>query len=211
MNTYTVQQSAFTNFFTTNTASAPFWLVVRVYLGYEWLMAGWEKVTNPAWFGGDAGAAMQGFVQGALAKRQVSIPMSRCGMPHFSKAPCSPLVTWSNAIAVGELLVGLGPSLTLYWCRCILRLLYESQLPPGGHCKQNPIMLVLALGIILARRVAGHWVSTATPAPHCVDKNYRTTSENRSGPLLLVQNGLGMPRRHMIVGPAGRNDWPGPR
>ena len=40
----------------------------------------------------------------------------------------------------------------------------------AGTVSTNPIMLVLALGIILARRVAGHWVSTATPAPHCVDK-----------------------------------------
>jgi thiosulfate dehydrogenase [quinone] large subunit len=24
------------------------WLIVRLYAGYEWLKAGWEKVTSPA-------------------------------------------------------------------------------------------------------------------------------------------------------------------
>ncbi len=35
MNTYTTPQSRFTHFFTADTASAPFWLLVRLYL---WLV-----------------------------------------------------------------------------------------------------------------------------------------------------------------------------
>jgi len=27
------------------------WLALRLYVGYEWLTAGWEKLTNPAWAG----------------------------------------------------------------------------------------------------------------------------------------------------------------
>src|SRR5690606_28380696 len=30
---------------------APFWTVVRVYLGWLWLNAGWHKVTDPRWVG----------------------------------------------------------------------------------------------------------------------------------------------------------------
>src|SRR5690554_4532968 len=30
---------------------APLWTVIRVYLGWLWLDAGWHKVTNPAWVG----------------------------------------------------------------------------------------------------------------------------------------------------------------
>jgi thiosulfate dehydrogenase (quinone) large subunit len=34
-----------------STAAAWIWLVVRLYLGYEWLEAGWEKLTgaDKAW------------------------------------------------------------------------------------------------------------------------------------------------------------------
>ena len=27
------------------------WLIVRLYVGWTWLKAGWGKVTNPAWVG----------------------------------------------------------------------------------------------------------------------------------------------------------------
>jgi hypothetical protein len=51
-----------------DTRLAPVWLLVRVYLGILWLLAGWEKLTDPAgvWVGGKAGAAVAGFAQGAI-------------------------------------------------------------------------------------------------------------------------------------------------
>src|SRR6266568_3158009 len=117
MNNYTVEQSRFVHFLTADTRSAPFWLLVRVYLGYEFLMAGWEKVSSPAWFGTGAGAALQGFVNGAVAK-------TTCA-PGVAAAACHPdvqmwyasflqstvlphLVLWSNAVVIGELAIGLG-------------------------------------------------------------------------------------------------------
>lgn len=167
MNTHTVQQSAFTNFFTANTASAPFWLVVRLYLGYEWLMAGWAKVTNPAWFGSDAGAAMQGFVQGAIAKTACapSVPAALCHpdvqmwYASFLQNAVLPFpVVWSNAIAVGELMVGLGLIVGLLTgVAAFFGFFMNLNFLLAGTVSTNPIMLVLALGIILARRVAGYW------------------------------------------------------
>jgi thiosulfate dehydrogenase (quinone) large subunit len=38
------------------------WLILRLYLGYQWLMAGLGKLGNPAWTGANAGAAVSGFV-----------------------------------------------------------------------------------------------------------------------------------------------------
>ena len=49
-------------------ATAPMWLVVRVWLGYEWLTAGLEKVHahgTASWFG--KAPALVGFVAGADA------------------------------------------------------------------------------------------------------------------------------------------------
>ena len=49
---------------------APLWLLLRVYVGYEWLMASWGKLVNPGsvWVGEKAGVAVTGFLKGALAK-----------------------------------------------------------------------------------------------------------------------------------------------
>jgi hypothetical protein len=32
-----------------STSAAWIWLIVRLYLGYAWLTAGWEKLTIPTW------------------------------------------------------------------------------------------------------------------------------------------------------------------
>ena len=53
-----------------DTRLAIFWTIIRLYVGYEWLVAGWGKFTNPAgvWVGPKAGSAIVGFAQGALKK-----------------------------------------------------------------------------------------------------------------------------------------------
>jgi thiosulfate dehydrogenase [quinone] large subunit len=44
------------------------WLFVRLVLGVEWLRAGWEKLGDPGWTGDPTGAAVEGFLNGAIAK-----------------------------------------------------------------------------------------------------------------------------------------------
>src|SRR5579872_6600730 len=65
-----------------DTRMAWLWLIVRLYVGYEWLTAGWEKMTGhsisigsfgqstgSAWvFSAHDGAAIKGFVGGAVAQ-----------------------------------------------------------------------------------------------------------------------------------------------
>lgn len=57
-----------TRFLFADTRMAPVWLIVRVYLGALWLLAGWGKLTDPAWLGSERGAAVSGFAQGAMAQ-----------------------------------------------------------------------------------------------------------------------------------------------
>ena len=159
MNDYTVRQSAFTHFFTASRASAPFWLAVRLYLGWQWLIAGYEKLINPAWFGSSAGAALGGFVQGALGKTGGAHPDVSLWYAAFLQSAVLPhLLLWSNAVAVGEVLVGLG--LIVGLCTGVaaffgsfMNLNYLF----AGTVSINPLMFVLGLGIVLARRVAGYW------------------------------------------------------
>lgn len=159
MNTYTVSQSAFAHFFTSSTASAPLWFVVRLYLGYEWLIAGWDKVMNPAWFGTEAGAAVQGFVQGALGKTGGLHPDVQMWYASFLQSAVLPNAAgWANAIAVGEVLVGLGLIVGLFTAvAAFFGFFMNLNFLLAGTVSVNPILLVLALGILLAHRVAGYW------------------------------------------------------
>ena len=167
MRTHTVEQSSFAHFFTADTTTAPFWLLVRIYLGYEFLMAGWEKFGNPAWFGSGAGAALSGFVNGAVAKTvcAAGVPAASCHpdvqtwyasvlqstvLPH--------LVVWSNAVVLGELAIGLGLIVGLCTGAAAFFAFFMSlNFMFAGSVSINPILITLALGVFAARRVAGDW------------------------------------------------------
>lgn len=165
MTTYTIKQSWFPYFFFTDTASAPLWFVIRIYLGYEWLMAGWGKVTNPVWFGSDAGAALNGFVHGAIAKTSCAPNVSACHpdvyawYASFLQGVVLPnLVAWSNAVAVGEVLIGLGLITgAVTGIAAFFGFFMNLNFLLAGTVSTNPVMLVLALGLLLAWRVAGYW------------------------------------------------------
>lgn len=159
MKKYTVEQSSLTHFFTANTASAPLWFIVRLYLGYEWLMAGYEKLINPAWFGSDAGAALNGFVQGALSKTAGAHPDVQSWYASFLQSTVVPHINaWSNAVTLGELFIGLGLILGLFTCAAaFFGFFMNLNFLLAGTVSVNPIWLVLALGIMLAHRVSGHW------------------------------------------------------
>lgn len=159
MRDYTIRQSSLVHFFTANTRSAPFWLVVRLYLGWQWLTIGWEKILNPVWFGPAAGAALQGFVQGALAKTGGAHPDVQLWYASFLQGVvlAHPML-WSNAVAVGEVLVGLGLLVGLATgLAAFFGFLMNMNYLLAGTVSVNPVFLVLALGIMLAHRVAGHW------------------------------------------------------
>lgn len=75
------------------------WLILRLYLRYEWLQAGLGKLGNPAWTGENASAAVTGFVNGALQKTAESTRTCRPGMPGSWSTWCCPTpssrATWS--------------------------------------------------------------------------------------------------------------------
>ena len=51
-----------------DTRIAPVWLILRLWLGYQWLQAAWGKWTEGGWVGKGAGGAVKGFAQGAIAQ-----------------------------------------------------------------------------------------------------------------------------------------------
>ena len=166
---YTIEQSSLAHFLTADTKSAPLWFLVRLYLGYEFLMAGWAKVASPAWFGSDAGAALQGFVQGALGKTVGAHPDVYTWYASFLQSAVLPnLVVWSNAVVVGEILIGLGLIVGLCTRSAAFFAFFMAfNFLLAGTVSVNPVLIMLALGILLAHRVAGHRGLDRYARPYC--------------------------------------------
>lgn len=138
--------------------AAWFWLFVRLYLGYGWFMAGWEKVTSPAWIGEASGTALSGFIQGALAKTGGPYPDVYGWYATFLEGVVQPrAVIWSYAVAYGEVLVGLGLIVGAFTgIAAFFGFFMNWNFLMSGSVSVNPVYLLLALGIILAWRIAGN-------------------------------------------------------
>lgn len=159
MTKYTLQQSSLPHLLFTSRESAPLWFIVRLYVGYEWLIAGIDKVLNPAWFGSGAGAALNGFVQGALGKTGGAHPDVQMWYAGFLKGAVLPhLISWSNAIAVGEVLVGVGLILgAVVGVAAFFGAFMNLNFMLAGTVSINPILFTLSIFLVLAWRAAGYW------------------------------------------------------
>ena len=65
-----LQDPPFVRFVFANTWMAPLWLIARLYLGYQWLLAGWHKVYgDDRWIAveGEDGLALKSFWERAVA------------------------------------------------------------------------------------------------------------------------------------------------
>jgi len=140
-----------------NSKLSVLWLVVRLYVGYEWLMAGYSKFTNPAWVGDNIGAAMTGFVNGALSKTTGAHPDVSGWYAWFLENAVLPYVDiWSYAITYGEILVGLGLIVGLFtFVAAFFGFFMNVNFLLAGTVSTNPVLLLLSLLIMLANRTAG--------------------------------------------------------
>ena len=58
----------FSRFLFANTKMAWLWLLIRLYVGWQWVQAGWGKVNSPMWTGSQAGTALRSFLNASLVK-----------------------------------------------------------------------------------------------------------------------------------------------
>jgi thiosulfate dehydrogenase (quinone) large subunit len=136
------------------------WLACRLYIGYEWLQAGWHKVTDPAWMNG--GAALERFWQRAVlqpeppARAPIAFDWYRDFIQflldggHF---------TWfAKVIAVGEVLVGVGLVVGgLTGIAAFFGGMLNWNFMMAGTASTNPVLFVIAILLILAWKNAG-WI-----------------------------------------------------
>ena len=135
------------------------WLIVRLYVGYQWLVAGYDKVINPAWVGVKAGTALQGFLNNAISLTTGAHPAVQAWYASFVKFAILPYVrTWSYVVAFGEILVGLGLILGIFTgIAAFFGFFMNMNYMLAGSLSTNPILLFLSIFLILAWKTAGWW------------------------------------------------------
>ena len=150
-------EPAISRFFFGSTGAAALWFVVRMNVGAQWFIAGWEKVESPAW--GTSGVALKGFVNGALAKSSGANPAVQGWYASFLQNFVAPnaglfsfLVTW------GEVAVGLGILFgVLTGIAAGFGVLMNLNYLLAGTVSVNPILGTFALFLCFAWRVCG-WI-----------------------------------------------------
>lgn len=148
------------------------WLILRLYVGWTWLQAGWGKLGNPAWTGSNAGAAITGFVTGALERTGGEHPDVQAWYAWFLRNVVLPnAALWSYLVTIGEILVGIALILGLFtgiaaFFGSIMNVNYLL----AGTVSTNPILFAIATWLVLAWRTAGwigldRWVLPALGTP----------------------------------------------
>jgi thiosulfate dehydrogenase [quinone] large subunit len=142
-----------------NTKTALLWLVVRVYVGWQWLHAGWEKYSGDGWIGANAGHSLSGFLQGAIAKTADAHSGVTGWYAYFLQHAVLPhAVGWSYVVVFGELLVGLALVIGIFTgIAAFFGLFMNFNFMLAGSLSVNPILFTLSIFLVLAWKVAGYW------------------------------------------------------
>lgn len=156
MKTYTVEQSAIAHWLFSSSKSAVLWLVVRLYVGWEWLYAGWEKLINPDWA---SGQGVIGFLHGALTKTTGAHPDVQSWYAAFIQNIAIPNATvFAQLVQWGEFLVGVALILGAFvGIASFFGMVLNFAFMLAGAVSINPILLFLEAFLFLARKVAGYW------------------------------------------------------
>ena len=154
-----IEGPAFARFLFGNSRAGLFWLPVRLFLGFAWLDAGWHKVTGEGWM--DGGAALAGYWANAVAIPEAGRPAITY---EWYRAFLQVLIdnnahTWfAPLIALGEVAVGLGLIFgILTGFAAFFGALMNMSFLLAGSASTNPVLFTLAIGLILAWKVAGYY------------------------------------------------------
>ena len=135
------------------------WLLVRIFVGYQFLAAGLEKLVDGSWIGGNAGAGLTPFLQGALSKATGTQPEVQGWYATLIKQiflPNAPV--FSYLVTFGEILVGLAlifgvlSKFSAFW-GSVMNLAFLL----AGTSANNPQMVVLEVAMILGGTGVGYY------------------------------------------------------
>ena len=139
--------------------SSIIWFFVRIYVGWQWLMAGWEKMGTSVWTGSQHGTALVGYLNGALTKSAGTMPdvsLWYAWLITHIFIPIAP--TLSYIVTFGELAVGVALILGIFTGLAAgFGAFMNFNYLFAGTVSINPQLLLLELFLIKGRKIAG-WI-----------------------------------------------------
>jgi thiosulfate dehydrogenase (quinone) large subunit len=136
------------------------WLVVRLYVGYQWLSSGMGKLSNPAWM--ETGVALKGFWDRAVAvppppaRPVIAFDWYRMFIQGLLEG--GHYAWFAKLVVVGEVLIGVALILGLFTAvAAFFGGFMNWNFMMAGTASTNPVLFTLAILLILAWKVAGWW------------------------------------------------------
>ncbi len=132
------------------------WTVLRVWLGYQWIEAGIEKITNPQWVGSQAGVGITGFLKGAVGKATGAHPSVQGWYASFIQNVALPNAkVFSYLVAFGEVLVGISLIAGLFtYVGLIAGGFMNLNYMLAGTTSTNPILYTVTFLLLIAGSAA---------------------------------------------------------
>lgn len=134
------------------------WLPLRLWLGWQWFLSGRHKVADEAWTG--TGAALRMFWEHAVAipatgRPPVAFDWYRAFLQMMLDANAQ---TWfADLVAWGELLVGIALIVGAFTgIAAFFGALMNFNLMLAGSASTNPLLFVIAVGLVLAWKISGY-------------------------------------------------------
>ena len=153
-----VQDPPLARFLFADTRASWLWLLVRLWLGYKWIDAGWHKVTDPAWT--QTGESILGFWTRAIAipeggRPPITFDWYRSFLTMMVDMEAHRFM--GPLIAYGELLIGIALVLGLFTgIAAFFGGFLNWNFMMAGTASTNPVLFALAILLILAWKVAGY-------------------------------------------------------
>jgi len=154
-----IQDPPFVHKLLSDTRAGLLWLPLRIWLGYQWIHAALGKIENPAWV--QTGEALQGFWTKAVlipesGKPAIAFDWYRSFLQTLLDAQA---YTWfAKLVAYGELLIGIALIIGAFTgIAAFFSGFMNWNFMMAGSASTNPMLFVVAVGLILAWKVAGYY------------------------------------------------------
>ena len=154
-----IEGPAFARFLFNNSRAGLFWLPIRLFVGFAWVDAGWHKFTDPEWTQG--GAALRSYWERAASiPEEGRPPITYEWYRDFINLLLNGSHEWWFAwvVTLGELAIGIALILgVLTGIAAFFGAFMNMSFLLAGSASTNPVMFALAVGLMLAWKVAGYY------------------------------------------------------
>jgi thiosulfate dehydrogenase [quinone] large subunit len=153
-----VQYPPMARFLFADTRASWLWLLVRLWVGYKWIDASMHKISNPAWT--QTGEAIKGYWLNAVAipdggKPAISFDWYRSFLQFLIDTDAARFM--GPLIAYGEFLIGVALILGIFTgIAAFFGGFMNWNFMMAGSASTNPVLFALAVGLVLAWKVAGY-------------------------------------------------------